>query len=170
MNEKYIELLQKQIQKLDSEDFDLEAWKSATIILLARIFGDSGSKIKEIDKIKFDLSSWAMRDASGSYDQIKSCKKRGKGILEACIDEIEVLGIDEDNDDSKDVDDALIECIELELKIAQYKELMKILKTKSSPEEKKKIIINKLQTYGVDVSPNIVANILTNNSLKKKFK
>ncbi len=36
---KEIELLQKQIDRLSDENFDLQGWKSSTAILLTRIFG-----------------------------------------------------------------------------------------------------------------------------------
>jgi len=41
MEEKKIKLLQNQITKLNDNDFDLDAWKSSTVIILRRnqIFG-----------------------------------------------------------------------------------------------------------------------------------
>ena len=51
MAKKEIALLKKQIDKLDDKDFDLEAWKKYTIILLARIFGDKTEKIRQIESI-----------------------------------------------------------------------------------------------------------------------
>ena len=92
MTDKYIELLRIQMAKLEEADFDLEAWKSGSIVLLSRIFGDSSSKLTQLEKIKFDFSSWSLRDSTGSRDQMESCKKRCKGILEASTIELEVLG------------------------------------------------------------------------------
>ena len=42
---KEVELLKAQIDKLQAKDFDLEAWKKYTIIMLARIFGENTQKI-----------------------------------------------------------------------------------------------------------------------------
>jgi hypothetical protein len=41
MIEKQIELIKRQISKLDEKDFDLDAWKSSTTVILGRIFGDT---------------------------------------------------------------------------------------------------------------------------------
>ena len=49
MEEKYIQLFTRQIEKLDTEDFDLEAWKSSTIVLLKKVFGAQDPKIEQIE-------------------------------------------------------------------------------------------------------------------------
>jgi hypothetical protein len=170
MIDKYIELLKHQIEKLHDEPFDLEAWKRATNVLLGRIFGDASTKISEIEKIRFDYGSWSLRDASGSSDQMDSCKNQGKVILEACIAELEIVGLEEENQDGGSEDSAIIECIEEELKMSEYRELLKILKTKSGLEEKKKMLVHKLQSFETGVPPKIVANILLHKSFKKTFK
>jgi len=170
MIDKYIELLKHQIDKLNDEPFDLEAWKRATNVLLGRIFGDANTKISEIEKIRFDYGSWSLRDASGSSDQMDSCKNQGKVILEACIAELEIVGLEEEDQGGGNEDSAIIECIEEELKMSEYRELLKILKTKSSLEEKKKILVHKLQSFETGVPPKIVANILLHPAFKKTFK
>ena len=58
MKEKEIELIRNQIKKLDNKDFDLEAWKISTILILERVFGYDSSKITKIKNIHQDLSSW----------------------------------------------------------------------------------------------------------------
>lgn len=170
MIDKYITLLKTQIEKLDEESFDLEAWKSSTIVVLSRIFGDHSSKINQIEKIRFELGSWSLRDASGHSDQMHSCKMRGKAILDACITELEILGTEEESQGDTDEEKALVVSIQDELKMSQYKELLTILKTKSGVSEKKKLIMEKLQSYGSEVSPAIISNILTDPSFKKVFK
>ena len=89
MSKKEIELLKEQIKKLDVKNFDLEAWKKYTIVLLARIFGDDSQKIKQIENIEYDYSSWALRYTSGISSYLNTCKKLGKEILDASISEIE---------------------------------------------------------------------------------
>ena len=170
MVEKYIELLRHQIDKINEESFDLEAWKRATIVLLGRIFGDATTKISEIEKIKFDYGSWSLRDASGSNDLMDSCRNQGKVILEACIAELEIVGLEEEAQDESQQDTALIECIEEELKMSEYRELMKILKTKSSNDDKKQMLVHKLQSFETGVSPKIIANILVHPAFKKTFR
>ena len=95
MIEKQIELLKKQMAKIDTKDFDLEAWKSYTIVILGSIFGDDSQKIKQIENIKYRSTGFATAGASHFWDNMDSCKKNGKGILEACIDELENFGLHE---------------------------------------------------------------------------
>ena len=87
-----IKLLKQQIEKLEAKDFDLSAWKKFTIVFLARIFGDDSPKIKQIEKIESDYSSWSLRDTSGSSSNVNKSKKLAREILEAAIAEIEIFG------------------------------------------------------------------------------
>ncbi len=169
MIDKYVEVLKKQIVKLNDDDFDLEAWKSATNVLLGRIFGDTTIKIGEIDKIKYDFGSWSLRDASGSRDQMQSCKKRGRGILEACITELDILGLEENDSAETSENVALRNVVELELKISEYRSLIKILKNKSTREEKRTMLIRAIQNLDTLVAPGIVANLLTEPAFRKAF-
>ena len=95
MEEKYIQLFTRQIEKLDTEDFDLEAWKSSTIVLLKKVFGAQDPKIEQIEKLKIDYSSWTLRDSNAKYKPIETCKQIGKEILLSAIDEIELLGVND---------------------------------------------------------------------------
>jgi hypothetical protein len=169
MIEKYVKILNHQIEKLGVEPFDLEAWKRATIILVARIFGDATTKINEIEKIKFDYGSWSLRDASGSKDQMDSCINQAKVILEACIAELEILGLEENKNGKGKEDSAIIESIEEELKMSEYKELIKILKTKSNRDDKIKMLVHKLQSFDTLVCPKIISNLMTHPTFSKIF-
>ena len=51
---KDINLLEEQIAKLTSKEFDFRAWKQYSIILLSRIFGDEDQKVKQISKLEID--------------------------------------------------------------------------------------------------------------------
>ena len=92
MEEKYLKLLDKQIDKLSDKDFDLDAWKSSASYLLNMILGPEDLKIKEIDKLKIDYSSWALRDSSSTYKPVETCKKMGKEIMEMAKDELDLVG------------------------------------------------------------------------------
>ena len=169
MIDKYVEVLKKQIEKLSDDDFDLDAWKSGTIVLLGRIFGDATAKIGEIEKIKFDFGSWSLRDASGSRDQMQSCKRRGRGVLEACITELEMLGLEENEPVETSDNAALRNVVEQELKISEYRSLIKIVKNKSNRAEKRSMLIRALQNLDTLVAPGIVANMLTEPAFKNVF-
>lgn len=95
MINKFMQLIERQIEKLGQEDFDLEAWKSGTITILHRVLGETTPHIQQIDSLKIDYSSWALRDSNSKYNPIETCKKKGKAILEAALDEIEILGVNE---------------------------------------------------------------------------
>jgi len=92
-DKKYIKLLDRQIDKLLDSDFDLDAWKSSTIYILTLIFGSDDPKIREVNDLKIDYSSWALRDSRSDYKPIETCKKKGREILEIARDEIELFGI-----------------------------------------------------------------------------
>ena len=130
MEKKYIQLFTRQIEKLNAEDFDLEAWKSSTIVLLKKVFGDQDPKIEQIEKLKIDYSSWTLRDSNAKYKPIETCKKIGKEILLSAIDEIELLGVNDDN---------------TALKAYFSQEKLEKLKSKDQSAKDKKAIIKKLK-------------------------
>lgn len=92
MKSQYIKLLKKQISKLEEESFDLEAWKTSAITVLQRIFGEGDIRAKQVDQLKIDYSSWALRDSNANYKPVETAKLKGKEILNTAIDEIEIFG------------------------------------------------------------------------------
>jgi len=103
MKEKYLKLLDKQIEKLSAKDFDLDAWKSSASHVIGLIFGANDPKIKEIDKLKIDYSSWALRDSSSTYKPVETCKKMGREIMEMAKDEIDLLGVEIKQDKNHEI-------------------------------------------------------------------
>jgi hypothetical protein len=179
MTDKQIELIKKQISKLEDKDFDLDAWKSSTTVILGRIFGDSYQGVKAIEKIKFDSGGWAIGDASHFWDNMTSCKKQGKDILEACITELETFGQPEQKKtDNSGINinltqnqnqtvniNLLISALEDELTVSQLREVNDLMKIDEPKSEKKRKIIDKTKSFGSDVASNILANILTNPNI-----
>jgi hypothetical protein len=120
---------------------------------------------------------WAIGDTSHFWDNIVSCKKQGKDILEACITELETFG----QPDKKESDKAgininltqnqtvnitlLISALEDELTVSQLREVKGLMKTEEPKSEKKRKIIDKIKSFGGDVASNILANILTNPNI-----
>ena len=90
--EKLIATLRKYEQRISDKEFDLEAWKSSAIPLISRIFGDRSGKVVQLESLKIDYSSWALRDAPSTYQPLESCKRKAKEIIQAAIDEIEIFG------------------------------------------------------------------------------
>ena len=171
MTKKEIELLKEQIKKLDVKNFDLEAWKEYTIVLLARIFGDDSQKIKQIESIEYDYSSWALRDTSGTSSYLKTCKKLGKEILDASISEIENFGLPEKEKKAEvsEIIQIIIDALQDELKGSQFREIKEILKAKDKEEVKKKKIFDKFVNYSAETANEILSKILVNPKISKEI-
>ncbi len=166
---KEIELLEVQIEKLNTRDFDLDAWKQYTIVVLARIFGENDHKIKQIEKINYDRSSWALRDTSGSSSYIETCKKLGKEILQASIDELKTFGLPDKEQPKEKASPVILKALEDELKVSQYRELADIINTDLPEDEKRKSINEKLKNFGDDAALAILTRILSNPELKDRM-
>lgn len=158
---KEIELLQNQIDKLDNKGFDLDAWKQYTVVLLARIFGPTDPKIHQIEKIEYDFSSWSLRDTSGKSAYMESCKKLGREVLQASIDELKAFGLP----DIKPVEDmipvaVIDQALEEELKISQFRKLKKLASSDVDEEVKKMEIEKLIKELDPDFALKVVVGIL----------
>jgi hypothetical protein len=164
MSEKQIELLNLQIEKLSQKNFDLTAWKTQTAILLARIFGEDNQKIKQIEKLEYEYNSWSLRDTSGHSAYLDSCKKLGREILEASINEIEALGIPEQHVEQAGKMDSsvVLDALNDELKGSQYKLLLKMLKSDISADEKKRLVNEIIRDIDEETNRAILESILLN--------
>lgn len=165
--EKEIQLLKKLIDKLDDKNFNLEAWKSSVMIILARIFGENSQKIRQIEKIEYDYSSWSMRDTSG-IPYIETCKKLGRQILETSILELETLGLPaaESSMEGTYEMQPILGAFEEVLPASQFRELKALLKSTEDDEVIRQNLIDKLKVLGLEVSPKILANILLNKQIR----
>jgi hypothetical protein len=169
MAKKEIAILKKQIERLEIKEFDLEAWKKFTIVMLARIFGDTSEKIRQIESIEYDYSSWALRDTSGSSSYLDSCKKLGRKILEASIEELEAFGVPEKSGEEDHFFNLIINALQDELKGSQFRELKDvIMKTKDEARlmDKVREILN---DYDTGVPVDILTAILTNTIFKHEL-
>jgi len=117
----FIGILNKQVTALSEKDFDLEAWKKGTIARLKSIYSEDDDRIKQLQEIKIDYSSWALRDSNASYKPIDSCKKVGKAIVEAIIDDLTVFGLPASK--TKDHGSLLLKILE-EAKREEFENLM----------------------------------------------
>jgi hypothetical protein len=169
MPEKEIRLLKSQIEKLNAKGFDLDAWKKYTIVILARIFGENSQKIKQIESIEFEYNSWSLRDTTGTNAYLDSCKKLGREILQASIDELESLGLPQSETLPDEFFLVITNALQDELKGSQVKEIGQILESGDSPEVKKEKILEKLKEYGSETAQDILANILTSLPMIKKY-
>ena len=93
MAEQEIALINRQIESLTAKNFDLEAWKSHTILFLERIFGKESTQVNMIKELKYNYSSWALRDAAGTGKNSDPVILKAREILEAARLELEYLGL-----------------------------------------------------------------------------
>ena len=168
---KEIKLLETQIEKLDAKGFDLDAWKQYTIVLLSRIFGATDPKIKQIEKIDYDYSSWALRDTSGKSSYMDTCKKLGREILQASVDELTTFGLpstDLPKDDLIPVS-VILEAIEDELKVSQIKSIKEIVNSQDNKAKKVRTLKEIMKSFPIDFAANMIISILSNENLKNKL-
>lgn len=157
MAEKEIALLKEQIERLDEKRFDMNAWKNRTILFLERIFGKDSPKVKMINELHYDYSSWNLRDtaAGGSAKDQDPVRIQAKDILEATITELEILGLPKEKEEQF----KLKELLEDELTGKQLKELKLLLKSEKT--DKAEEISQILQSLPKEKLSGILANLLT---------
>ncbi len=144
MAEKEIALLESQIESLFEKKFDLEAWKNHTIIYLERIFGKDSSKLKMIKELKYDYSSWSLRNtaASGKTNDKDPVLMQAEEILTAAIAELKTLGLPKEKPES----DKIWELLSDELTGKQFRELEAFKKSEETDKQDKiKLILEELE-------------------------
>ena len=155
MSEKETQLLRSQIERLNDKRFDLEAWKSQTLIFLERIFGKENSKLRMISELKYDYSSWNLRDVSGTGKTTDPVLIQARDILEAAILELEQLGPQQ----AEEAHEKLWSLLEEELTGKQIKEIKLLLQ---SDEIKKAEKISKiLENLNKENLAMIIARLLS---------
>lgn len=163
-------LLQAQIDKLNNKDFDLDAWKQYTVVLLSRIFGEHDPKIRQIEKIEYDFSSWSLRDTSGKSAYMETCKKLGREVLQASIDELKAFGLPDTHPAEKYIPAEVVKAaLEDELKIAEFRKLKNLLLSEEDRETKIRSIKKLTDTFGKDFYENVLIGMLSNPQLVKVF-
>ncbi len=168
--EKEVQLLKKLIEKLDDKNFNLDGWKSSAMIILARIFGENSQKLRQIEKIEYDYSSWSMRDTSG-IPYLQTCKKLGRQILETAILELETLGLpaSEVRETGSLETGPISQAFEEVLAASQFREIKAILQSNEDDEVIRQNLIDKLKVLGLEVAPKILVNILLNKGLRGRM-
>jgi hypothetical protein len=154
MVEKEITLINKQLDNLTAKNFDLEAWKSHTVIFLERIFGKESSKVKMIKDLKYDYSSWTLRDAAGTGKDADPVIMKAREILEATKLELEHLGIPKQEEENLKIWSLLEE----EMTGKQIREIKEIVQ--SSDKEKMEKIANILYNLEKENLAVVLAKLL----------
>jgi RNA recognition motif-containing protein len=161
--EKYLSLLKKQLDKLDSAVFDLAAWKRSTVMILSSIFGTSDARTKTIESIEYEYNSWSLRDETGSKDPIKDIFRE---TLQTIINEIELSDTFATySENSSDVG-FIWEAFENELTGAKSKALKRVLTEEKNNDIRNTEIDIILQELPDDTKRNILKHILLSEKLK----
>lgn len=157
--EKVVELLQGQIQKLDEIGNDLTPWETNTNRILRRAFSDPNIDV-------YNHRSYSL-DGDNSY-----AKRQLKELLNGYILEIKELGlpiVKESNRIGNQINisnniniSIIIETLKQELSGKQISDLRSAYENGGNAEEKKNNVLAVLKKFGSDVASNILANILTN--------
>ncbi len=163
-----VKVLKDQIEKLEAKDFDLNAWKNFTTLLLERIFGPKTKKIEAIRKIKYDQGSWVLRDETGYTNSMEACKKLGSEILEEAIVELEAFGAPEENSNTINFD-VILNALQDELTGSQFREIKTALEEERQIKDLQKILVTKLKGFDSEGIYAIVANILSNEEVIKNL-
>jgi len=128
-----IDILKEQIARLEEKRFDLEAWKAHTLIYISRIFGEGSEHARLINNLKYDYSSWNLRDTSGGIKLTDPIRVQAHEILDAAIHELEIFGLPEKTGETHQ---PLLEAFGNELTGREQKELEKILEMNAKERDK----------------------------------
>lgn len=169
MAQKEIKLLEQQIARLSAKDFNLDSWKNYTLIILAKIFGHGNEMSRQIEQIDFKFNSWSLRDASGNESYEEGKKRQAKEILQAAIDELNVFGLPkkEDGELSENQINELLHFVLDELKGSQVRQLKSIILSKSSDEEKRRLVSELISEIGGNTAFDVLTNMLLHPSFSK---
>jgi len=154
MTDKEITLLKAQREKLSGKVFDLEGWKSQTLLLAQRIFGKDHPVLKMIGELKYDYSSWHLRDVTGNKETEDPVRIQARQVLDAAIAELEVLGSPAAGNRA----DLLWRVLGEELTGRQLKELQDILSPDTEGQAEK--IKNKLNALNKEDLINIISRMM----------
>ncbi len=154
MAEKEITLLKAQREKLSGKSFDLEGWKSQTLLLAQRIFGKDHPVIKMIHELKYDYSSWHLRDVTGNKETEDPVLLQARQVIDAAISELESLGLPA----TEKTDSELWAILEEELTGKQVKELKDIVSAGGDDRENR--LKEKLNALQKDSLVNIICRMM----------
>ncbi len=156
----YIQLLDQQLEAIENRDFDLNAWKKSTILLVSSCFGSHSHQVAAIEKIDYAYSSWSLRDESGTSDPVKTdCKLTLKTIIE----ELKLQDQSSTEQQSGSLD-FLWAPFEDELTGATFKQLKNILSNANLSDDEIEMFLKNLPSQTV---VNIIKSILLSSELKK---
>lgn len=184
---KAIQAIDNKLEALSqlNETREFNVWQKETVLTLINIYSESDKRIKSFEEIR----SYQNFGFTG-IDRFPEAKLEAEAILKSLIKDITDFGIVKSDPKSKSGGinvnvnqhnsqnqstsvsiqlDFLIEALKDELKGAQVKELKAIIESDETPEVKRKSFVDKIKSFGLDVTSNILANILTNPQVYERI-
>lgn len=188
MKTTYIDSLNKLLNEPITDGTAFKVWKSKVINILTRIYGEKCNQIDQINKVEYRtyrrISTIGRKSngysSAGGGNNLETCKTEGFALIKGFIEEIETYGLPEKNDKKQENNglnivvnqtnsqqmtvslNIFLSALQDELNGKQFKEIKGIIDSSEDAEPKKKKIIEKFKSFGIDVMTNIIANILTN--------
>lgn len=138
--------LSQLLKAIDQKNFDLDVWKIKASLVLKKIFGESDEKLKLLQALHYDYSSWTLRDQSGSK-KADTVKEEARGLVEAAILEIEL--------ESKG--NPAVEGLQKELTGAQMERLQQLIQ-QTSVEEKD--VVEFISQISPEIKDRVLARLL----------
>ncbi len=153
-------------------------WQNMTSVTLTNIYPDKRDVIDNFGAIVSKQFSY-----QGNGDRTNLAKKEAQVYLENIIKDLEHFGVPVSNKPSEDKSvklhvnqsnnqtqntsvnvglELIFDVIKGELRNSEIEQLKEILDSKEDEKTKKKNFIEKIKSFGSDVSSNILANLLTN--------
>ncbi|HOI00933.1 MAG TPA: hypothetical protein PLE85_10395 [Bacteroidales bacterium] len=165
MKDKAIEALRQQIAKLGESKFDLEAWKTGTALLLARLFGESSEQVNQVRRLQQDFSSWTLRDTSGNEDPMDKVRRLARDIVEAAITELEIFGLPGSSEAGPALE-AIRNALQEHLRMQEYRQLSTIVSSGMSRKEKEDKLNDLFKTFPPRLERDILVSLLSHPNLK----
>jgi len=177
---KAIQAIQVKIEKLAllSETKQFNIWQKETALTLINIYAESDKRIKSFEEIQ----SYQHFGFTG-IDRFPEAKQEAEALLKSLITNITDFGIirsdsksesgglninvNQHNSQNQSTTvivnfELIIESLKFGLSGSQIEELKEILESNREPNEMKRSFVEKIKSFGSDVSSNILANLLTN--------
>ena len=134
------------LEAIDQKNFDLDVWKIKASIVINKLFGSSDDKLKLLDALHYDYSSWALRDQSGSK-QADAIKEQARGIIEAAMLEI---SLEQENH-------PIIELLQKELTGAEMEKLQQLIQ---QPQVEEEDVVGFIQQISPAIKDRVLARLV----------
>lgn len=136
------------LNEIGKKEFDLEAWKMKATMVFTKFFGTDDEKIGFIKNLRYDFSSWALRDSSGGK-QPDSVKENARRIIETALLEISL----------SESENLVLDTLQEELTGKEFSSLMSLV-------EKSESLASDLNEYFINLTPSKKEQILIKLVLK----